>query len=176
MNGIVYKRKVVFMTPIVCVVAGQSNVGKTTLVEKLIKELKKRGYKVGTIKHDVHGFDMDKQGKDTWRHAQAGADSVMIASPNKVAFIKKVEEEWSLDQLAKLNQDMDLILAEGFKRSSKPKIEVFRSEKCQRLFCRPQELIAVASDMQHEIPDVPVCDINDAVCLVDVIEEKILKK
>lgn len=163
------------MTPIVCVV-GKSDVGKTTLLEKLIKELKRRNYKVATIKHDTHGFDIDKPGKDTWRHAQAGADTVTISSPNRVAMIKKVDEEWELDKLIELNSDADLILTEGYKRSNKPKIEVFRSEKYQELLCSPEELIAIASDVDHDIPGVPVFDLDDAAGLVDIIEEKILKK
>ncbi|MBZ4686510.1 MAG: molybdopterin-guanine dinucleotide biosynthesis adapter protein [Clostridia bacterium] len=162
------------MTPIVCVV-GKSDVGKTTLLEKLIKELKRRNYKVATIKHDTHGFDIDKPGKDTWRHAQAGADTVTISSPNRVAMIKKVDEEWELDKLIELNSDADLILTEGYKRSNKPKIEVFRSEKYQELLCSPEELIAIASDVDHDIPGVPVFDLDDAAGLVDIIEEKILK-
>lgn len=163
------------MTPIVCIV-GKSDVGKTTLIEKLLKELKKRKYKVATIKHDVHGFDIDKPGKDTWRHAQAGADTVTISSPNRIAMIKKVDEEWTLNKLIELNDDVDLILTEGYKRSNKPKIEVFRSEMYNELLCSPEELVAIASDIKHDIVGVPVCDINDASSLVDIIEEKILGK
>ncbi|WFD10624.1 molybdopterin-guanine dinucleotide biosynthesis protein B [Tepidibacter hydrothermalis] len=161
------------MTPIVCVV-GKSNVGKTTLVVKIITELKRRNYKVSTIKHDVHGFDIDKPGKDTWKHAQAGADSVMISSPNKIAMIKKVEEEWNLDKLMELNNDSDIIVAEGFKTSDKPKIEVIRSEKYTQSICKKEDLIAIASDINHNVEGVAVVDLNDAAGLVDIIEEKIL--
>ncbi|WP_432666287.1 molybdopterin-guanine dinucleotide biosynthesis protein B [Wukongibacter baidiensis] len=161
------------MTPIVCIV-GKSDVGKTTLIEKLLKELKKRNHKVATIKHDVHGFDIDKPGKDTWRHAKAGADTVTISSPNRVAMIKRVDEEWTLDELIELNSDADLILTEGYKRSNKPKIEVFRSEMYSELLCSAEELVAIASDSDHDIDGVPVCDINDASSLVDIIEEKIM--
>lgn len=68
------------MLPIVCIV-GKSNVGKTTLLEGLITELKRRGHRVATVKHDVHGFEIDQPGKDSWRHAQAGSDAVVISSP-----------------------------------------------------------------------------------------------
>jgi molybdopterin-guanine dinucleotide biosynthesis protein B len=161
------------LVPIVCIV-GKSNVGKTTLVVKIIKELRKRNYKVSTIKHDVHGFDIDKPGKDTFKHAQAGADSVMISSPNKIAMIKKVEEELSLDKLIQLNNDSDIIIAEGFKTSDKPKIEVIRSEKYTESICRKEDLIAIASDINHNTQGIPVFDLNDSVGLVDTIEEKIL--
>lgn len=100
--------------PIVAVV-GKSDAGKTTFLEKLIKALKKRNIKVGTVKHDVHGFDIDKPGKDTWRHAQAGADAVIISSPSKVAVIKKLEEEMGLDMVAELINDMDIVLTEGYR-------------------------------------------------------------
>ncbi|MCT4593294.1 MAG: molybdopterin-guanine dinucleotide biosynthesis protein B [Anaeromicrobium sp.] len=162
-------------TPIVCVV-GKSNVGKTTLVEKLLRELKKRNYKVGTIKHDVHGFNMDKPGKDTWKHAQAGADSVIISSPDRMAMIKKVEKEWSLDELINLHKDMDIIICEGFKRANKPKIEVVRSERSTKNICSSEELIAVASDMDIKIEGVRTYDINDSIGLVDLIVHKIIKR
>jgi len=86
------------MIPIILIV-GKSNSGKTTLIEKLVPELKRRGLKVGTIKHDVHGFELDQEGKDTWRHAQAGVDTVVISSPQKAACIKKVDVELTLDEL-----------------------------------------------------------------------------
>lgn len=161
------------MTPVVCIV-GKSNTGKTTLIEKLLKEIKKRNYKVATIKHDTHGFEMDKPGKDTWRHAKAGADCVTISSPNRVAMIKKVQVEWTLDELILLNKDADLIVVEGFKTSNKPKIEVIRSERSSKSICDPKELIAIASDIDPRIPGVPLCDINDALSLVNIIEEKII--
>lgn len=161
-------------TPIVTIV-GKSGTGKTTLIEKLLKELKNRNYKVATIKH-THSFEMDKPGKDTWRHAQAGADTVIISGHDKIAMIKKTEQEWELDKLMRLSPDVDLFLVEGFKHSNKPKIEVFRHEHCSELLSPPEQLIAVASDVHLDIPGVPILDINNAVGLVDIIEEKIIKK
>lgn len=156
--------------PIVAVV-GKSNAGKTTFLEKLIRELKTRNIKVGTIKHDVHGFDMDKPGKDTWRHAQAGADSVIISSPAKVALIRKVEEEMSLDQAAALLGGVDIVLVEGYKRSDKPKIEINRSVHSLELLCNPEELLAVVSDAEWEI-GVPVFDLEDASGVACLLQEK----
>jgi molybdopterin-guanine dinucleotide biosynthesis protein B len=156
--------------PLVCVV-GKSDAGKTTFLEKLIRELKIRRIRVGTIKHDAHGFDIDKPGKDTWRHAQAGADAVIISSPAKFALIKKVDEEMSLDQVADLLPDMDIILTEGFKRSDKPKIEISRTAHSSELLCTPEELIALVSDAEWDI-GVPVFGLDDASGVADLLQKK----
>ena len=156
--------------PIVAIV-GRSDAGKTTFLEKLIKELKRRNVKVGTVKHDVHGFDIDKPGKDTWRHAQAGADAVIISSPTKVAVIKKVEEEMSLDQVAELIGDVDIVLTEGYKRSDKPKIEINRTAHSAELLCAPGELIALVSDAKWEV-GVPVFDLDDAPGVAGLLQKK----
>jgi len=160
--------------PIVSIV-GKSDAGKTTLMEKLIAELKRRGYRVGTIKHDTHGFEIDRPGKDSWRHAQAGSDVVVIASPKKMAFIKRLDEELSLDEVASFITEVDIILTEGYKRADKPKIEVHRREKGDDLLCTPEELLAIATDTPLDIP-VPQYDINDARGLADLIEERFLKE
>jgi molybdopterin-guanine dinucleotide biosynthesis adapter protein len=161
------------MIPVISVV-GKSNVGKTTLVEKLIKEIKSRGYKVATVKHDVHGFDIDVPGKDTWRHAQAGSDVVVISSPQKLAMISKVEEELSLDQVCERISGVDLIMTEGYKRETKPKIEVFREGVYDELLCSPDELIAIATDVEFDL-GVPCYGLDDAQGLVDRIVELFLR-
>ncbi len=163
------------MIPIVSIV-GRSNSGKTTLIEKLVAELIRRGYKVATIKHDVHGFEIDHEGKDSWRHKKAGAHLVIISSPQKLALIRDVDHDAELTELReKYIQDVDIILAEGFKRNSQPKIEVFRRELKQDLLCQKEDnLIAIASDRPFQI-GVPCFDINDACGLVNLIEEKFLK-
>lgn len=161
------------MIPVISVV-GKSDSGKTTLLEKLLRELKNRGYKVATVKHDTHGFDIDKPGKDTWRHAQAGADIVVISSPYKLAMIEKVDREIELDQIVERLKGIDLIITEGYKRGNKPKIEVVRSAISTEPLCQPDELIALASDISLDI-GVPCVDINDAQSLVDLIEEKFLR-
>jgi len=157
------------LIPIVSVV-GKSNVGKTTLLEKILRELKARNYKVATVKHDVHGFSIDIPGKDTWRHAQAGADVVIISSPQKVAMITKVERELDLDQVCARVSGVDIIITEGYKRSNKPKIEVFRKGVYAELLCSPEELIAIASDVEFSL-GVPCYGLNDASGLVDRLEE-----
>ncbi len=161
------------MTPVISVV-GKSNVGKTTLLEKLLRELKWRGIKVATVKHDVHGFDLDVPGKDTWRHAQAGSDVVVISSPDKLAMISRVEEELSLDEICARISGVDLIITEGYKRENKPKIEVFRRGVYEELLSSPDELIAIASDVKFDLR-VPCYGLDDAAGLVDRIEELFLR-
>lgn len=163
------------MIPIVSIV-GKSDSGKTTLIEKLIAELVRRGYKVATIKHDVHGFEIDQEGKDSWRHKKAGAHTVLISSPQKLALIRDVDHDADLEELReKYIREVDIILSEGFKRNSQPKIEVFRKELNQELLCKKEDnLIALATNHPLNI-GVPCFDINDAQGLVDLIEEKFLK-
>ena len=159
--------------PIISVV-GKSDSGKTTLIEKLIPEIKKRGYKVATIKHDVHGFDIDVPGKDSWKHARAGADSVVVSSANKMAVIKKLDEELSLNEIAScyLN-DVDIIIAEGFKRQDKPKIEVFRKAVHKTPLSLNDELIAVVSDDEVNV-EVPLFSFKEIKKLTDYIEKKFM--
>lgn len=160
--------------PIISVV-GRSDSGKTTLLEKLIPELKRRGYRVATVKHHFHpGFEIDQPGKDTWRHAQAGSDHVVIAAPDKVASIRRVEREPTLDEIAAGITDVDIILTEGYKRAGTPKIEVVRSARSREPLCTPDELIALATDVPVDL-DVPQFDLEDAAGLVDLIEERFLK-
>jgi len=131
--------------PIVTFV-GKSNSGKTTLIEKLLPELSNLGLDVGTIKHDVHGFDIDIPGKDTWRHRKAGAKRTVISSPTKVAFIQDVDHDHSLDELVVYFQGLDLVLTEGYLRESKPKVEVFRDAVQPEPLCQgDRNLIALVS-------------------------------
>ncbi|HUU49837.1 MAG TPA: molybdopterin-guanine dinucleotide biosynthesis protein B [Nitrospinota bacterium] len=164
------------MIPIVSIV-GKSDSGKTTLMEKLIPELKNRGYRVATIKHHIHGFEIDKEGKDTWRHTKAGADEVVISSPNKLAIIKVVDKEYTLDKIgSSIIKDVDIILTEGYKKGDKPKIEVFRSEVHKELLCTDEDnLIAIVSDRRFD-RGVPCFDINDIKGLADLLEKTFLKK
>ena len=159
-------------TPIVCVV-GRSKSGRTTLLEKLIRELKRRGYRVGTVKHHSHpGFELDQPGKDTWRHAQAGSDHVVIAAPDKVASIRRVEREPGLYEIAATMNDVDVILTEGYLRSGEHRIEVGRAARSCEPICQPHQLLALSSDVP--IPyDVPRFGLDDAVGLVDLIEDLI---
>lgn len=125
------------MIPVISIV-GKSNSGKTSFMEQLIPRLIDKGLKIATIKHDVHGFTIDRPGKDTWRHKESGAGMVIISSPQKIAMVFDVEEEYSLDRLRdELVTGYDLILTEGYKKGDKPKIEVFRPGKYKRRLCSP---------------------------------------
>ena len=158
----------------------KSGTGKTTLLEKIIAELKRRGWKVGVIKHDAHRFDIDHPGKDSHRLTAAGADTMLISSPEKLALVKKHQASPSLEELVSTYfADVDIVLTEGFKKSGLPKIEVNRAERSQTLICRGEErdesLIAVASDQHLEL-DVPRLDLNSPVQVADFVEERFLKK
>lgn len=164
------------MIPIVSIV-GKSDSGKTTLIEKLVPELVRRGYRVATIKHDVHGFEVDREGKDSWRHKKAGAHMVVISSPMKVAMIRDVDHDADLAEIRdQYIRDVDLILSEGFKQNKQPKIEVFRKEMHRDLLCTEEEdLMAIASNHKFDL-GVPCFDLDDFGGIVDLIEEKFLKK
>jgi molybdopterin-guanine dinucleotide biosynthesis protein B len=149
-------------------VVGSSNSGKTTLIEKLIPEFRRRGYRVGTVKHASHGFEMDREGKDTWRHLKAGADTVMISSPNQTAMIKRHSSEKLIDLLHYLS-DMDVVIIEGFKKEKMPKIEVCRSQTDAPVCLEDDTLIALATDLPIQT-HVPVFDLDDISGIVSLIE------
>jgi molybdopterin-guanine dinucleotide biosynthesis protein B len=161
-----------FMTPIISIV-GKSESGKTTLIEKLIPELKKRGYRVGTVKHALHGFEIDREGKDSFRHKAAGADTVVVVSKDGIAMVKN-GSGGTLDSVADYFSDVDLVITEGYKREKKPKIEIFRKEKHQEPLCRDDvNLVAVVTDDDIELA-VPKFGIEDVKGLADFIEKKFL--
>lgn len=163
------------MIPIISIV-GKSDSGKTTFIEKLLPELVRRGYRVATVKHDVHGFEVDREGKDSWRHKQAGAHTTVISSPQKVAIIRDVDRDMTLAELReKLIQDVDLILSEGYKKDVQPKIEIFRKEKHQELLCSKEDhLVAIVSNKAFDV-GVPCFSLDDPKAVADFIEEKFLK-
>ncbi len=163
------------MIPIICIV-GASDSGKTTVLENLIPVLNDRGYRVGTLKHDVHGFEMDRQGKDTWRHRRAGAATIAISSSSQVACIRTVEQELSLDQIvSRYFWAEDLVLVEGYKRYPRPKIEVFRRAVLDHPLCTEKDnLLAVISDDPVDL-DVPRFGFEQIAAVADLIEERFLK-
>lgn len=156
--------------PVISIVGGKSNSGKTTLLEKIIREAKCRGWRVAILKHDIHGFVMDQPGKDTWRHDQAGADIVAISSPQRIAILERVADDQPLDEVLARIQGVDVIFTEGYKHGNKPKIEVFRSAVHQELFSKPEELIAIASDIIFD-NGIPCFGLDDASGICDLIEE-----
>ncbi len=165
------------MIPVVCFV-GAKNVGKTTVLEKLIPELGRKGYRVGTVKHDVHGFEIDKEGKDTWRHSKAGARAVCISSPDKLAIIRFLEREKALGEIVmRYFWSEDIVLAEGFKSTHYPKIEVFRKEISASLVCGDpvkHNVIAVVGDAP-DLSEVNHFGWDDIASLAEFIEGRYLK-
>jgi molybdopterin-guanine dinucleotide biosynthesis protein B len=161
------------MPPIIAIV-GESKSGKTTLIEKLISELKSRGYRVATIKHSIHPLSFDKPGKDSWRHLQAGSDATAIVSRDEVVLIKKVASEPDLmDIVHLLHDDCDIILTEGFKETEIPKIEVRRKAAGLPL-SRVSNVVAIATDepLETSTRQLPL---NDIKALADFLENTFIK-
>lgn len=161
--------------PIVTVI-GKSGSGKTTLLEKLVAELKLRGYRLATVKHHSHrGFDIDQPGKDSWRFARAGSDHVVIASPDKIASYRNIDHELTLDEIAATISDVDLILVEGYKQAGKPALEVVRAENSRELIGSRGQRFAVAADFPLEL-GVPQFGLADVQGIADLIERRFLKQ
>lgn len=146
--------------PIVCFV-GKSNSGKTTFIERVIPELVRAGYKVATVKHAGHGFDLDTEGKDSWRHKQAGASSVVILSKGSMAMFADVSDQMKVDDVRDrfLDESYDLIIAEGWKHEGYPKIIIVREEIGEIPLSR-DGLLAIVSDKPVRL-DVPTFELND---------------
>jgi molybdopterin-guanine dinucleotide biosynthesis protein B len=160
--------------PIVSIV-GKSDSGKTTLIEKLIPELNQRGYKVATVKHDVHSFEVDKEGKDSWRHRQAGAYCTIISSPEKIAVIRSTDHDLTLEEIRdRFVNDIDIIISEGYKNDNAPKIEIFRKEAQQELLCTQDDNLAALVTNYHHSLDVPCFGLDDTGGLADLIEQTFL--
>ena len=142
------------MVPTISVVGKSSRKGKTAVICGLIGALKRRGFRIATIKHDVHGFEIDKPGKDTYRHAEAGADIVMISSPWKFAMIEKRNEEYRLDDILAKLRGVDLVLTEGYRSGNKPKLEIYRADTGGDLLCEESELFAIVTEtpVRYAVP------------------------
>jgi len=156
------------MPPVFSIV-GRRNSGKTTVLEALVAELTRRGLRVGVLKHSAHGFEMDREGKDTWRHRRAGARAVGIMSPKALAVIRTLEAELPLEQaVGALGADLDVVLTEGFTRAAIRKVEVIRGATGCDLRSPPEQLLAVVSDCPVETP-VPRLSFEDTQALADII-------
>jgi molybdopterin-guanine dinucleotide biosynthesis protein MobB len=152
-------------------VTGWKNAGKTGLMERLVAEIIGRGYTVSTLKHAHHTFDVDHPGKDSHRHRIAGASQVLLASTERWALMNEHRgtQEPSLPELLAKLDPVDLILIEGWKRDSHPKIEAWRAETGNPLIApNDQTILAVASDIGLEI-DRPVFDLDDTAVVADFI-------
>jgi len=159
-------------TPAVSFVA-KSGSGKTTLIVEVIAELKRRGYRVGALKHDAHRFEIDHAGKDSHRMTVAGADTTLISSPAKHAVVVQHATTPTIEELIDhYFADVDVVLAEGYKLTALPKIEVNRPAHSGSLLCRGEHhdpgLLAVVSDVEMDL-DVPVLDLNNPPAVADFI-------
>ncbi len=152
-------------------IVGKSNSGKTTLIEKMIPLFIEKKYRTGTIKHHLHDYDSDIRGKDSWRHQNAGARQTMIASPSKLSFFSHINSELPLDKLLNYFDDSDIIITDGYKKSCKPKIEVFRPSHSAAPVCGPDDnLIAIATDApEFKYFNLPVLNLNDAMEVANFI-------
>lgn len=161
-------------TPVVSVV-GKSDSGKTTLMVRLISILTGRGYRVGSVKHHIHDFDIDVPGKDSWRHAQAGAAVTLVSSPDKLGMVRRMDHEATLDELLELACGVDILLTEGYRRAGDVRIEVCRRERSTEMICEPGELLALATDNTDlDLGDLPVFGLDDADGIADLIEARFL--
>jgi molybdopterin-guanine dinucleotide biosynthesis adapter protein len=161
------------MPPIISIV-GKSSTGKTTFLEKLIREVTDRGYKVATIKHSHHSISFDQPNKDSWRHARSGAVVTMVSSTTEIQIIKPVASELTIEELARnLGEDYDLILSEGFSRGNAPKIEIHRKE-AGPLLDTASNLFAVVTDEPLDI-STSQFSFEDVKGVAALLEEKFLK-
>ena len=160
--------------PIVSFV-GRSNSGKTTLIERVIPELVRAGYKVATVKHAGHGFDLDTEGKDSWRHKRAGASSVMVLSKGSMAMFADVSDQMTVEEVRDrfLDRTYDLIIAEGWKHEGFPKIVIVR-EQVGEISVSTEGLLAVVSDRQIDL-SVPLFGLDDVVGVAALIMKQFPK-
>jgi molybdopterin-guanine dinucleotide biosynthesis adapter protein len=155
-------------------IAGWSGAGKTTLLTRVIPRLTARGLRVSTVKHAHHEFDIDKPGKDSHTHRMAGATEVLVSSDSRFALMHELrgEPEWTLQALLEKLSPVDLVLVEGFKRETHPKLEVYRAEVGKPLL-HPDDpnIVAIASD-RPMIAGVPVVLLDDVEAVADILVAK----
>ena len=152
--------------------AGWSGSGKTTLVTRLVPTLMERGVTVSTVKHAHHKFDLDKPGKDSWLHRDAGAVEVMVSSENRWALIheNRGRPEATLDELIRHMTPVDLVLVEGFKRGPHAKLEIHRPSLGKPLLCREDpNIVAIASDVPLAGLGIPVLTLDDVPAIAQFI-------
>ncbi len=150
------KRKI----PIVSIVASKSGTGKTTFITKLIPKLKSLGVRVAVVKSDDHGFELDKEGKDTWQFTKAGADAVAIVAPDKYAIIQQTKEKEQLEEVIALIRHVDLIIVESRSHGIFPILEIARAGVTESLISNKDQLVAVISDQNDFATDKILLPLN----------------
>lgn len=154
-------------------VAGWKNSGKTTLVTRLVAELRRRGFRIATVKHAHHDFDIDREGTDSWRHRAAGASEVLLVSSRRWALIHELgdEDEPPLDEMLQKLSPSDVVIVEGYKREPIPKIEVRRRSAVRSDPLAPDDrsVIAIAADYASEGAGLPSFDLNDVAGIADLV-------
>lgn len=163
------------MIPVVCVI-GEQDSGKTTLIERLIVEFIRRGYRVSTIKHTAHAFELDREGSDSYRHTKAGAGKVALSHRTQFAMIEKRMAEQGLDEIVHLlGPETDIILAEGYKGlKDYPKIKLIKDSK--ETISKEENVIATVG-RGHSISEaIPDFDIGNTNAIVDFLEERFLRR
>ena len=157
-------------------ITGWKNSGKTGLMERLITEFSARGLKVSTLKHAHHTFDVDHEGRDSYRHRAAGASEVLLSSRNRWALMHEMrgEDEASMEMLLAKLSPVDLVLVEGFKRDRHAKIEAHRAETGQPLIAPGDDTVrALASDSEVVVEGRPTFDLNDTKAIADFISAEL---
>lgn len=164
------------MIPIVAF-TGPSGSGKTTLIEKVIINLALRGIRVGTIKHHLKPLEVDKEGKDSWRHKAAGAFGVVISTPSGLAAIRSEEKDIGPREIAeRFLFDADIVIVEGCKTADLPNIAVHRKANSEDFSIgESKKTIAVASDIDIDIPDIPRYSLDDSEGISELIVKKFIE-
>ncbi len=168
------------MTAVLSFVSPASGTGKTTLMEAVVAELKKRGYRVGAVKHSTHRIEMDREGSDSWRFSRAGCDASVVVAPGTLAIIRRVEEPSIEEVLEEASRGMDIVLVEGYKEMPLPRILLYRDGYSApfeetRTGTHDPFLLAVASDVPLKL-DCPVLDLNAPEKVADFIETHLLEE
>ena len=158
---------------VVSFVAASSNSGKTTLIEKVVGILKSRGLRVAVVKHASKGFELDREGKDSWKFRKAGADAVVLVGPDQIAVMKKIDRQPEDDGLEKMIGHVDLVIKEGFKKAGGARIEVFRSGVSaeQPLCARDPSFLALVSDRSMDA-GIPWFSLDDAEGVASFLADK----
>jgi len=167
------------MSPRIIGLAGWSGSGKTTLITRVIPVLRGRGLKVATVKHAHHEFDLDRPGKDSWLHREAGASEVLVASSRRWALIHELrdEEEPPLAELLGRLGPVDLVIIEGFKRHPHPKLEVYRAAAGKSLLYPDDNwIVAIASDVPLPQAQLPVLNLDDAETIASVMQAEAMPR